>query len=519
MEESRWITVEPHSPTGMAGLADFAAIGYRWRNRMMIVFVVTLIGGFISAFHFREYESEMKILLKKDRVRLPPPEQSGFEVRQDLGEEELNTEVELLRSEDVLRNVVREVRLQEKTAEPLWVRVFGTQTGRSEEIREEKAVRGLSNRLAVILPKKSSMITVRYRSGDPRLAVAVLTALSRLYVEKHMAVRRQPEQFRFFATEAEQYRAKLAEAEVRLTKFPQVAGTAAAARELELTESRLGEIRLEYNQTQAAVEEVRKRMASLQVQLASASPRMTTVVRRTDNQYLMSQLKTTLLSLELKHTELLKKFEPTYREVQEIDRDIAQTRAAIDSAERAPTRDETTDRDPTYEWMRSELAKARADLNAQLARAASLEASILEYEQEARRLNEKSLEQQALLREAKTLEEAYQLYARKSEEARIDDALDQSRILSLSIAQTPTVPLLPRRSPWTFILGGFVLALVLSAATGFASERLDDSFRTPAELAWNLKLPVLAVLPSGETEQMENGGTHKFSNEQAFRSI
>jgi uncharacterized protein involved in exopolysaccharide biosynthesis len=477
-----------------ASAANFAAIGYRWRKPMMAVFLTIFLAGFVCAFLFREYESEMKILVKNARVELAPPQPIGLDGHQALTEEDLNTEAELITSRDVLRGVVQQLGLQQKTSIPLWMRLSGMRPANADEIKKEKAIRRLTNRLAVIVPKKSNVITVRYRSDDSRLAMSVLSALSRFYIEKHVAVHRPPEQFEFFAEQAEHSRAKLAAAEARLAKFPQTAGTTSAQLELELTENRLGDLRLEYKQAEAAIDEVQKRIENLQSQMASASPRMTTVVRRADNEYLMMQLKSTLLNLELKRTELLKKYEPSYRDVQEVDREIAQALAAIDTEEKAPIRDEATDRDPTYEWTRSELAKARAELDSQQAKAASLETAILKDEQEARRLNAKSLEQQDLQREAKTLEEAYQLYVRKREEARINDALDEKKLINVTLAQMPTMPVLPRRSPWIFVLGGGILGFVISGATGFVLERFDGSFRTVAEFESYLDMPVLALL-------------------------
>ena len=73
-------------------------------------------------------------------------------------------------------------------------------------------------------------------------------------------------------------------------------------------------------------------------------------------------MKSTLLTLELKRTELLSKFDPTYRPVQEIEKQIRDTRAAIEGEKNAPVRDETTDQDPTYEWVKSELVKAQSEL-------------------------------------------------------------------------------------------------------------------------------------------------------------
>jgi uncharacterized protein involved in exopolysaccharide biosynthesis len=462
---------------------------------MAVVFGAVMTATVLVAMVFREYESEMKILVKKERVDLPPPEQTGVDGRQTLDEEDLNTEIELLRSDDVLRNTVQLLHLQEGTSEPLWMQLFGRPTGTSSQIRTAKAVQGLKSGLNVILPKKSNIITIRYGSGDSQLARKVLTALSQFYIEKHMEVRRPPEQFRFFADQAKRYREQLSYAESRLAGFPRTAGTAAGQLELELTENRLGNLRMEYYQNQAAMRQAEKRIGTLETQLASASPRIATVVRSADNQYLIMQVKTTLLNLELKRTELLKKYDPAYRDIQEVDREIAQAQAAVDSAQKSPLRDETTDRDTTYEWMRSELAKSTADLNSFEAKAGSLNSAILAHEREARRLNEKSLQQQHLQREAKTLEENYQLYLRKQEEARINDALDQNKMLNVSIVQSPTAPVIPKRSPTVIVMEGIILAIILSAAGALVSERLDDSFRSPAELESYLEVPVLALLP------------------------
>jgi len=49
------------------------------------------------------------------------------------------------------------------------------------------------------------------------------------------------------------------------------------------------------------------------------------------------------LTLELKRTELLEKFEPGYRAVQEVDVQIGQTRTALAAAEKSQLHDETTD--------------------------------------------------------------------------------------------------------------------------------------------------------------------------------
>src|SRR5205823_1627688 len=99
---------------------------------------------------------------------------------------------------------------------------------------------------------------------------------------------------------------------------------------------------------------------------------------------------------EQKRTELLGKFEPTYRPVRELDAQIAQTRAALTSAEKSKLHDETTDRDPTYEWAREELAKTKADLEGLQARAKATVLNVRWYQENARSLDQKGIIQESL---------------------------------------------------------------------------------------------------------------------------
>jgi uncharacterized protein involved in exopolysaccharide biosynthesis len=358
----------------------------------------------------------------------------------------------------------------------------------------------LAKTLTITLPKKSTIITVSYHSKDRRLAEAVLTALSKFYPEKHLAARRPRGQFEFFDQQADRARQSLSEVQKKLSDSARNSANFAGQAQLDLTVQKLTEQRAALEQTYTAIRETEKRMSALESQLKSTPARMATEVRTADNPELIAQLKATQLQLELKRTELLHKFKPTYRAVQEVDQQLAQTRAAITAAESTPVTDRTTNSDPTYEWIRSELAKAHTELISLQVRAGSLARYTNEYTDRARRLSEGNLQQQQLLTTAKALEETYQLYLRKREEARISDALDRSKILNVSLAQLPSLPVLPMHSSITIAGGALFFALLLSVGTGFASEYLDNSLRSPNEVQAYLGIPVIAALPSGDIE-------------------
>jgi len=222
---------------------------------------------------------------------------------------------------------------------------------------------------------------------------------------------------------------------------------------------------------------------------------MVTQVRNFDDATLLSQLRSSLLTLELKRTELLGKFEPAYRPVQEIEAQIAQTREALAAAEKSQLHEETTDRDPTHEWAREELARAKSDLAGLQARADATAQTIRSYRVHAGTLEQQEVVQDDLIRTVKAKEDNYLLYLRKAEEARISDALDRKRIINVAVAEAATVPSLPSNQRSLTVLIGLLLATLTSVGLAFASEYLDPTFRTPDEVRSFLNIPLLATMP------------------------
>jgi uncharacterized protein involved in exopolysaccharide biosynthesis len=362
-----------------------------------------------------------------------------------------------------------------------------------------KALSSLNDELQIELPRGSNIITVAFEAASPGDAQEVLRQLSAAYLDKHAELHRPSGQFDFFAAQAEDAGQRLADAKAALTRFSNSGGTILGEAELAFAVGKLGELRHEFRQVQINVDETRRRVVSLESQLAEASPRMTTAVRSADNPHLMMELERTRLELELKRTELLETFEPTYRLVTEVDNELAKVHEAIEAAKETPIRDETTDRDPTFEWLRGELARARTQLASLTARADSIRASVSSYESQTRQMVGRKLEQQDLERNIKQLEATHELYVGKREEARLGNALDRDKILSVSIAQPPTLPALPSRSPTMTIAAGMLLALLAGLATVLLSEFLhntmSNTFRTTEDVQVYLDAPIVCSLP------------------------
>jgi uncharacterized protein involved in exopolysaccharide biosynthesis len=487
-QESARKVEESASPT----LRELAAVLFRQGTFFVCVSGLVFALAIVYAFAGATYRAHARVLVRRGRADPPvtaqqnaPPDFSRVEV----SEEELNSEVELLKDNDVLRRVVQANELSGHDG-LRWLRPHEGQAARTE-----RAVKKLAGRLRVEPIKKTNLIAVSYDSPDPQVAVRVVESLTRIYLEKHMEVSRPTGQLRFFNLQTQEARRQLEEAKGKLIGFTDGHGVVMAGQQRDLVLHRLDDTEASYRQTQVEMSEAGLRVQELEAQLAKLPERTVTQVRTADNPELLRTLKSNLLDLELKKTQLLTKFEPNHRLVQEVEQEIVQTRAAIAAESLSPVRDETTDHDMNYAWAKAELQKARVELKGLAARGATTSVHLAQYRTLARQLGEEAITQDDLMSTEKAAEENYLLYMKKREVARMGDALDEGGIVDVAIAEQPVVPALPVWPATTVVIVGFVAALAAGTAAAFAADYLDPALRTPEEVMACLEIPVLASLP------------------------
>jgi uncharacterized protein involved in exopolysaccharide biosynthesis len=469
---------------------ELAATLFRHPRLVSAVFGLVLVGGMLFVFFSARYESHFMVLLRRGRydpvVSSQPPSPMDF-TRPDITEEELNSEVELLRDEDLLKHVVTMAKL------------IPTDTSDADFSAEvERAARKLARRLDVQALKKSNLIQVSYKDTSPERAARVLLALSLLYVQRHTVLQRPQGEIRFFEQQTVAYGKRLQQSEAEIANFTRARGVVSAALERDIALQKLGEADAAYRQINLDRVETERRITSLGEQLKSFPSRSVTLKRWADNPEALEKMKTHLLELQLKRTDLLTRYEPSYRLVQEVEQQIVETKASISDEALTPVRDETTDKDPNYEWARMEMEKARVQWDGLRARQADASIQVASLHTFAQRMQTESLDQQDLLRTAKVEEDNYLLYLHKREEARIGDSLDEHRILNVAIVELPLAPALPQHNILFYFALAFGLAMAFSIGIAFTTEYFDPTIRTPDEAYGLLEVPVLAWLPAHE---------------------
>jgi len=472
-------------------LRDLLAVLFRQSRLLLVSFGAIFLSALGYGIFAPSYQAHMSVLVRRGRVDpqvTPAPTPSPILQRDEISEEELNSQVELLRDDEILRTVAQ---VPELAGSPWYERVLGG----SNEVRLARSVRRISRRLTAEAIRKTNLIQVSYSSSDPAQAAAVLHALARAYLERQQRVRRPSGEYAFFEEQVTQSRRGLLDAEFRLMDFSKDQGVVSATQERDMALQKLSDAEANDRQSQVAMADTRRRIQDLQSKLKTLPERTLTLIRNFDNPQLAEKMKSKLLELQLKRTELLTKFQPGYRLVQEVDQQIAETKASIAGEEHSPIRDETTNQEPNHEWAKSELIKAQVELGALEAHGQATRIQVAGYREVAQRLGGDALRQGDLLGELKAAEEKYLLYVNKREEARIEDALDQGGIVNVALVEEPRAPALPARAAWVFGLIGVLLGGTLSTSLAFAADYLNPGFRTPDEVVVFLGTPVLASLP------------------------
>src|SRR5579863_1859307 len=152
-------------------LRELAMVLFRTRKVFVGVSGSVLAAAILYAIFGTQYEANMQVLVRRGRANAPVSVEQDAPVdltRLDITEEELNSEVELLRDDEVLHTVVQETGLGEND----WLHFLRPGEGNAQRV--ERAARRLAKKLKVEPIKKTNLIAISYAADDPQVAAKVL---------------------------------------------------------------------------------------------------------------------------------------------------------------------------------------------------------------------------------------------------------------------------------------------------------------------------------------------------------
>jgi uncharacterized protein involved in exopolysaccharide biosynthesis len=479
--------------TRLSSPRDFFKIWFFWKYHALFIFFIIIIIVSISIIIKKPiYEAEAKILiLPRTTEGLIISAGSEVERIETVSREDINTEIELLNSEDVIRDTVTHLMEQgkdigTKAGEVTWyTRVIKFLKGvknsmlaflnlRKPLSTMDANVKLLENSIEVEPVAMSNIILVKLRSENPEQSATLLNQLLNSYIKHHNEVFSKDDGIAFFNDQANEYRKQLEQAEEQLKDLQSQWQIIDLETQFRTKIGQLSELDRELKLLEVSIDETEAKLAMLRKGLRHGIE-LTKEMRFIPS---IVELEKALVPLYVERSEILKSFTESSREYQNVNHQI----------------------NSINQQIKSEVIKAvkteELELNSLRAKQSSLRKKIAATQAEADKLIQRERFLNELNRKITLLQENYILYASKAEDARINSERIKRKLANVSIAERATVPStasFPRTN--VILMIALVIACFTAIGVPFILEFFDHRIKTSQEIENILSLPVICTLP------------------------
>ncbi len=496
------IPLSPLSPRDIAGVL------YRHAWAMIVCYVVLVGGvGLYCFFWPPSYEAAVRFLVKNDRLEpIITPDQGELRTvtRSDVSEADLNSEAAIIQSGAVLEKTVRDLKLD--TLPEHWIiRLVRWPLERATDIYNRYHVRPgdtpvgratgrLNDHLTVEPQKKSEIITVRLTWGHPAMAETILNTLAQNYLAQHLAVRKAPEAQAFFEQQVERKKQEIAALDEQIAAIRPGGTSASVEAEREIATRQAAEFEAEWRKAHALQAQSNARLKSVQQQLQPLPGTVVLQDRTLVSAQTLDDLKSKVLDLQLRKTELLQKFQPEQREVVQVANQLRQAQDMLAAEERRTYTEQTSGRNQIADTLGQDLMLTRAQSTSLAALEHATQQEGQAFAERLARLGNEAEQLRDLERKRAALSDAYLEYGRRFEEARVNDELHRKGFANVEMIE----PVRSGSSPVKPAIGLLMkialgAGLVVSIAVAFVLDVLDHRVKGERDLEAAIRVPVLTV--------------------------
>jgi uncharacterized protein involved in exopolysaccharide biosynthesis len=471
----------------LGSLRDILNILFKHKAKMITIFATIVITVTVGSFLMAPvYEASSKVLVKFGRENVFTPTSPAAGGNQPIlfdssREERLNSEIEIFRGRNLIETSITKLGATtiypDIDQKPLIPRPWA-----KELTPLEKATIAFEKKLSIEGVKKSDVIEIKFEHKDPVIAAQAVNGLTDAFLEHHLSVYKQSQQYSFFDDQVKLLEQKLKDSENELEGIKRGNNISSLQEQKTLLLKQISDLETELARTRGEISENEGKMYALK---AGASANLAELKLGTEtelNPYAISSIRSRLAELKMKEEELLAKYTEESIMVTNVRKEIETAQALLNKEEKI--------------YHDKAVNSITHNLNALRGKEGSQQKHLAGYQQELDRINTIELRLKELERDVKLNEENYQLYIKNMEEARISDAMDSQKIANISViepAQPPIKPVKPKKL--LNILLSLILGSFAALGVAFSSEYLSHTFNNSTEVKSKLGVNVLASIP------------------------
>lgn len=454
-------------PNPELGDLDLRSIGRVLLRKKRFIIIPTLLAFALSLFIVNlitpRYKSEARILIDgRENVFLRPSGERNDE-RNAVDPEAVASQVQLVLSRDLAREVIRKNNLAENPefdpvlngVSPLksLLALFGIGRDPLRMTPEERVLEAYYDRLTAYAVEKSRVIVIEFQSIDPELAASIANSIADGYLVLQLNARQEQAKAagQWLSGEIDNLRKKVADAESRVEEFRSKSSLFIGINNTSLSNQQLGEINTQLNNARALKSDAESKARLIRGMLESGRPIEASEVLNSELIRRLSEQRVTLRAQLAEQSSTLLGRHPRIRELKaqlaDLDRQLREEAGKISRSLENDAR----------------IASGRVE---------SLSSSLDQLKKLATSSNGDDVKLRALEREARAQRDLLESYLAKYREAttreNIDAAPSDGRIISRAIVSN--TPAYPKKLP--IVLIATLATLMLTAGTIVTGELL-----------------------------------------------
>lgn len=475
-----------------AHLSDYLDILLR-RKWIIISFFILIVGAVTAATFYMtpQYEATAQILLGGK----PTPMNPLGDGSERVPERNLNykTQVNLLSNRSLARKVIKDLELEniyalEVDADTLWpntsAKISEDPVSQIPDLPVDenqayefnaKVLDWYLRHLTVTPVRDSSLVNVSFRGPNKELITRIVNKHAQAAIQS--AVYRHQSQAKdaldWLKAQIESQRMEVQTAERAIYNFKKK-NNALSLENSQIINSQ--EIReLSSALTRAKSERITKQTVYLQLKNIVRNQKDVMSIPEISNDSVIENLRNQLVDLNSRQMEMGTKYGPKHPKMMELANRIKQVKREI----------------------QVEANRFKNTIKAELDRATAIERSItrtLKKQKEiAMSLGERTIEYEVLRQQAESSHDIYNFLLKQSEEIKLATAISSSNMRIVDKAEMPVIAVSPKKK--LNILTAIFLSLFTGTGLAFFLEYLDNTVKTPMDVAIQLDLPVLGMIP------------------------
>ncbi|MGB6946349.1 MAG: polysaccharide biosynthesis tyrosine autokinase [Bryobacteraceae bacterium] len=441
-----------------------------------ILLIVGLAAGFISVvLSAPMYKTHL--LLEVQNSNSAMPKDSGFAESPATTEEDIQTQVNILRSSTFLKRGADRMQSDSVPLAPTGRDIFSRLRQRIHPATQDPLEAGRTGLYFATTSfnarpvNGTRLIELSCESTSPDVAAQFLNAMASEFVEDASRSRMQTAQktAEWLAGQIEETKSRVQDSEQRLRDFVQASGNVFAGQDATLDDTKLSTLKAEL----AKIQEERI-FRQTRYDLTRNNPPETLGEVLDDT--VLRGYKTEMESLKRERAALTTTYTAKYEKVRKIDAQLASLQKAYDAE------------------LASSIKRIKNDYEASLSQEKRLTAA---YDGQAQRVGSeagKAAQYSSLRRDVETQRNQYQTLLVQENQANLSSSVPVNPIRVVEQAVSPDTPYKPR--PVLNISFGCMFSLVIAGAIVFLRERLDRSIKAPGASRRMFNAPELGVIPN-----------------------